>query len=121
MVQSMATQRQQNQYWLSSVFDKAASQPFRVEWATTMESDYTKVTADELSVLAKQYLNNDKALQIIGVCDGKCRRRNSAKEKVFPSPAEPEPQVHDRLSRAGMLLFQGFAPNPTYYAPKIFV
>lgn len=71
MVQSMATQRQQNQYWLSSVFDKAASQPFRVEWATTMESDYTKVTADELSVLAKQYLNNDKALQIIGVCDGK--------------------------------------------------
>ena len=71
IVQSMATQRQKNQYWLSSVFDKAATQPFRVEWATTMESDYTKVTAAELSALAKQYLNNDMALQIIGVCDGK--------------------------------------------------
>ena len=29
-----------------------------------------------------------------------------------PSPAEPEPQVHYRLRRAGMLLFQGFAPEP---------
>jgi hypothetical protein len=40
---------------------------------------------------------------------------------VNPSPAEPEPKVHDRLCRAGKLLYQGFAPNPTYYAPKIFV
>jgi hypothetical protein len=24
-------------------------------------------------------------------------------------------------SRAGTLLYQGFAPNPTYYAPKIFI
>ena len=38
-----------------------------------------------------------------------------------PSPAEPEPKVHNGLRRAGMLLFQGFAPNPTYCAPKIFV
>ena len=29
--------------------------------------------------------------------------------------------VHYRLRRAGMLLLQGFAPHPTYYAPKIFV
>ena len=40
---------------------------------------------------------------------------------IEPSPAEPEPKVHDRLSQAGMLLLQGFAPHPTYYAPKIFV
>jgi hypothetical protein len=43
------------------------------------------------------------------------------KTAIEPSPAEPEPQVHDRLSRAGMLLLQGFAPHPTYCAPKIFV
>ena len=71
IVQSIAIQRQQNQYWLGSVFERAAAQPFRVEWATTMESDFAKVTAAEISALAKQYLNNGKALQIIGVCDGK--------------------------------------------------
>ena len=38
-----------------------------------------------------------------------------------PQPAEPEPKVHYRLRRVGTLLFQGFAPNTTYDAPKIFV
>ncbi len=36
-------------------------------------------------------------------------------------PGEAGTKDHYRLRRAGMLLFQGFAPNPTYYAPKIFV
>jgi zinc protease len=71
LVKSIAVRRQQNQYWLSSVLDRAASQPFRVEWATTLESDFNNVTAADLSALAKQYLNNEIALQIIGVCDGK--------------------------------------------------
>ena len=37
------------------------------------------------------------------------------------SPAEPEPKVHYRHRRAGMLLLQGFAPHPTYYASKTLV
>jgi zinc protease len=71
ILKSITTQRQQNQYWLGSVFERAATQPFRVDWAGTMESDYAGMTADELSALAKQYLVNDQALQVIGVCEGK--------------------------------------------------
>lgn len=70
IVKNIAAQRQQNQYWLGSVFDRSAVQPFRREWAETMESDYAVMTAQELSELAKQYLINDKALQVIGVCEG---------------------------------------------------
>ncbi|HEX3135431.1 MAG TPA: insulinase family protein [Planctomycetota bacterium] len=70
IVKSITTQRQQNQYWLGSVFDRAGVQPFRVEWAATMEDDYANMTAAELSALARQYLDNDKALQVIGVCEG---------------------------------------------------
>jgi zinc protease len=70
ILKSIAVQRQQNQYWMGSVFDRAAWQPFRVDWAGTMEADYTGMTAAELSALAKQYLDNDKALQVIAVCEG---------------------------------------------------
>lgn len=70
IIKSITVQRQQNQYWMGSVFDRSAAQPFRREWADTMESDYAAMTAQELSELAKQYLNNDKALQVIGVCEG---------------------------------------------------
>ena len=70
IVKNLAVQRQQNQYWLGSVLDRAAVQPFRIEWAASMEADYAAMTAAELSALAKQYLDNDLALQVIGVCDG---------------------------------------------------
>ena len=32
-----------------------------------------------------------------------------------PQPGGAGTKVHYRLRRAGMLLHQGFAPNPTYY------
>jgi zinc protease len=70
VVKNIAVQRSQNQYWLGSVLDRAAAQPFRVDWAATMEADYAAITADEISALARQYLDNDQALQVIGVCDG---------------------------------------------------
>lgn len=70
IVKSITVQRQQNQYWLGSVYDRSAVQPFRRAWADSMEADYAAMTAQELSDLAKQYLINDKALQVIGVCEG---------------------------------------------------
>ncbi len=70
IVKSITVQRQQNQYWLGSVYDRAAVQPFRREWADSMEADYAAMTAQELSALAKQYLDNERALQVIGVCEG---------------------------------------------------
>ncbi|MBA3938240.1 MAG: insulinase family protein, partial [Planctomycetes bacterium] len=71
VVKSLAAQRQQNQYWLGSVLSRAMTQPFRIDWATTMEADYASITALDLSQLAKQYLIAGKALQVVGVCTGK--------------------------------------------------
>jgi zinc protease len=71
VVKSLAAQRQQNQYWLGSVLSRAAAQPFRLDWAATMEADYDAITAAELSDLAKRYLDNDRAFQVVGVCLGK--------------------------------------------------
>ena len=70
VIKSLATQRQQNQYWLGSVFGRAAWQPFRAEWADTMETDYAAITAADIAKLARQYLINDHALQVIAVCEG---------------------------------------------------
>ena len=71
IIKNLASQRQQNQYWMRAVIDRCAQQPFRLEWATTMESDYADMTAADMSRLAKQYLDNEKALQVIAVCEGK--------------------------------------------------
>ena len=70
ILKSLAVQRQQNQYWLGSVFGRAAWQPFRTTWADTLESDYAAITAADISALARKYLINDHALQVIAVCEG---------------------------------------------------
>jgi len=70
ILKNLAAQRQQNQYWLASVLSRSASQPFRIEWAERMEADYASITSAEISALAKRYLINDKALQVVGVCAG---------------------------------------------------
>jgi zinc protease len=70
IIKSLATQRQQNQYWLGSVFGRAAWQPFRVEWADSLEPDYGAITSADIAALARKYLINDHALQVIAVCDG---------------------------------------------------
>ncbi len=71
IIKNMTAQRQQNQYWMRSVLSEIAQQPFRLAWANNMEADYAVINAEELSLLAKQFLINDKALQVIAVCEGK--------------------------------------------------
>jgi zinc protease len=70
VLKSIAVQRQQNQYWMNSVLARVASQPFRALWAESMESDYAGMTAADVSALAKRYLGNERALQVIAVCEG---------------------------------------------------
>ncbi len=69
-VKGLAARRQRNDYWLSSVLERLPEQPFRLDWAAAMEADYAAITAAELSVLAAQYFDNDKALTVTGVCVG---------------------------------------------------
>ena len=70
IIKNLRALRQQNQYWLGSVLARCASQPFRIAWADGMEADYAAITSAEIGELAKRYLVNGKALQVVGVCAG---------------------------------------------------
>ncbi|MBA2481986.1 MAG: insulinase family protein, partial [Planctomycetes bacterium] len=69
-VKNLASYRQKNGYWLGSVMARCRDQPFRLDWAATMEEDYAAITAAEVGDLAKRFLVNDRALQVVGVCTG---------------------------------------------------
>jgi zinc protease len=55
--------RQTNGYWLNSVLSNSWKHPERLDWANTIIAGYAAVTHEDLTTLAKQYLNvNDAAL-----------------------------------------------------------
>lgn len=71
LLNSLATMRRQNGYWADRVLTQGAAQPFRLAWSTTIEDDYKAITAAEISDLAKRYLVNERAVQVLGVCKGR--------------------------------------------------
>lgn len=66
MVKGLAARLQRNDWWLNTVMARLATQPFRLEWARSMQTDIAAVTPAELSVLAKRYFINAKAVTVIG-------------------------------------------------------
>jgi zinc protease len=75
MVKNLAAYRQRNQYWLGTVLEKVQEQPFRLDWAGSMEADYGAITVNDVNDLAKRYLDNAKSLQVIGVCRGELGKK----------------------------------------------
>jgi len=61
--------RSGNGYWLSSVVDRVGWQPFRLDWADSMQTDIAGITAADLTRLAKDYLRGEP-LVVIGVSPG---------------------------------------------------
>jgi zinc protease len=64
--------RQTNTYWLKSVLLGAGRYPQQLEWSRSIESDYRKITAEEINGLAQQYLKNSKAAIVIIDPKGAC-------------------------------------------------
>ena len=56
---------QSNYYWLNTVLSGSKKHPRQLDWSRTIMDDYASITKEELSALAKQYLDNDKAAVII--------------------------------------------------------
>ncbi len=56
---------QNNYYWLNTVLSGSKTHPQQLDWSRTIMADYASITKEELSILAKQYLDNDKAAVII--------------------------------------------------------
>lgn len=57
--------RRNNRYWLSSVLASSQEYPIRLEWSRTMEQDLRSVTLEEINLLAKEYLQAERAVQIL--------------------------------------------------------
>ena len=57
--------RQDNNYWLNSVLLGANRHPQQLEWCQTLVKDYASISADDITSLAKRYLNEKDAASII--------------------------------------------------------
>ena len=62
---SIKDMRRTNNYWLNSVLTESKKYPRQFDWSRSIMRDYTSIAADELSTLAKKYLNNNKAATIV--------------------------------------------------------
>ena len=67
LIKGLAARLQRNDWWLNAVMTRLATQPFRLEWSRTIQTDFAAVNAAELSALAKTYLINSKAITVIGM------------------------------------------------------
>jgi zinc protease len=57
----------QNGYWLNTVLSGSVEHPEQLEWNRSISEDHAKITAAELSILARKYLDNSKSATIIVV------------------------------------------------------
>jgi len=54
-----------NSYWLHTVLSQSMIYPQQLQWSRTILKDYASISADEVSALAKKYLDNSKAAAIV--------------------------------------------------------
>lgn len=54
-----------NEYWLDSVLTNSAKSPQQLDWSRTIQNDYASITSDEVSALARKYLDNRRAATLI--------------------------------------------------------
>ena len=66
---SLKEQTRNNSYWLSSVLSQCQQQPYRLDWARSMTSDFASIRIDDVNALAKEYLGKDKAVQVLVVTE----------------------------------------------------
>ena len=53
-----------NRYWLNSVLSGSKNAPQKIEWSRNILNDYTSITSNDLTDVARLFLNNDKAAMI---------------------------------------------------------
>jgi zinc protease len=56
--------RRDNRYWSQNVVRNCQEHPERIEWAKSLLSDFQGVTKDEIQVLAKQFLETNRAVAV---------------------------------------------------------
>jgi len=54
-----------NRYWLNTVLSGSLMHPQKLDWSRTIMKDYSSITTDDMSAIAKKYLDNEKAATIV--------------------------------------------------------
>lgn len=62
---SIKEMMRKNSYWLNTVLTGSKKHPQQLEWSRTIMKDYASITKEEVSNIAKKYLDNSKAATII--------------------------------------------------------
>ncbi len=62
---SIREMRRKNRYWLGSVLSGSKRHPEQLEWARTILDDYGSITAQDVMQMAKTFLNNEKAADVV--------------------------------------------------------
>lgn len=62
---SLKDMRRSNPYWLRSVLTGSRLHPIQLDWSRSMTADYARITAEEISEMARKYLRPDRAAQIV--------------------------------------------------------
>jgi len=62
---SIKDMRRKNEYWLNTVLTGSEQYPQQLEWCRTILPDYAAIKKEEVSEIAKRYLENRKAATII--------------------------------------------------------
>lgn len=62
---SIAETVKTNAYWLNTVLKTSSRHPELLEWSRTIQTDYAAVTPEEVSALARQYLNTAAAASVV--------------------------------------------------------
>ncbi len=68
-LKQIADRRRNNGWWLG-ILARAHEQPFRLQWQAQLAADIAAATPDELTALARTYLQPEKALIVIGTSPG---------------------------------------------------
>jgi zinc protease len=66
-----------NQYWLDSVLVLSNRHSEQLRWPMTLQSDFASITPEEITSLAKRYMRDAEAAQIIAVpAEKKSQKKN---------------------------------------------
>jgi len=64
MLTDIKEMHRKNNYWLNTVLSMSNRHPQQLDWSRSIMRDYASITMDELSELARKYLDNDAAAVI---------------------------------------------------------
>ncbi len=57
--------RRENTYWLNTVLTDCARHPEQIEWSRTITEDYASIRVEDITKMARKYLDNKKAAVIV--------------------------------------------------------